>query len=180
MAVINIKDLKVGFNDQFFFDTNIWNLLFATVADYQSRDQKAYSQLLEELITKNNSIFITSSVLSEFSNVLLKRDYNNWLIKNKIIENDFKKKYVVTTYYKDSAFKISNLISKILSLKIVIKCSDNFNSINIENILKNFQLIDFNDAIINEFAIDKNLKLVTNDKDFQKINSNIDIITTQI
>ena len=180
MALTNIKDLKIGFNDQFFFDTNIWILLFATVADYQINDQKAYSKLLENLITNDKPIYITSMVVSEFSNVLLRRDYNHWLKTNKVLENDFKKNYVGTRFYKDSALKIANTISKILSLKIVTKTPDNFNSVNIDNILKNFQSIDFNDAFINEFVIEKKLKLVTNNKDFQKINSDIDIITTKI
>lgn len=38
MATINPKELKIGFSDQFFFDTNIWLLLFGTVADFESKD----------------------------------------------------------------------------------------------------------------------------------------------
>lgn len=53
MATINIKDFKIGFSDQFFFDTNVWLLLFGSVADFEKKDQMVYSQLLEDLINSS-------------------------------------------------------------------------------------------------------------------------------
>ena len=42
MGKIKVEEIKIGFSDQFLFDTNIWLLLFGTVADFESKDQRAY------------------------------------------------------------------------------------------------------------------------------------------
>ena len=180
MATINIHDFKVGFTDQFFFDTNIWILLYGTVANFQLKDQKSYSKLLDELLSRNISILITSGVISEFANVILKRDFNQWVKSNKLVNQDFKRNFVSTSNYKNSVELITRNISEILKLPNVTKIPDNFNSQDLENILKNFKLVDFNDAYIYEIAKSNNYKIVTNDTDFQKIDGNVTIITTQI
>lgn len=180
MATINIRDFKVGFTDQFFFDTNIWILLYGTVANFQLKDQKSYSKLLEELLSRDISISITSGVISEFANVILKRDFNQWVKNNKLVEQDFKRNFVGTNNYKNSVELITRNISSILKLPNIIKIPDNFNSQDLEIVLKNFELVDFNDAYIYEIAKSNNYKIVTNDKDFQKIYGNVTIITTQI
>lgn len=179
MATINAKELKIGFSDQFFFDTNIWLLLFGTVADFESKDQRTYSKLLEELISKDKPIFVSSIIISEFANVLLRRDFNQWVSTNKLVHQDFKKHFVGTSTYKDSVISITYSINKILKLPNIIKVSDSFHSLKTDNILESFKVVDFNDSYINELAIENKYKVVTNDKDFQKLDSKIDIITTQ-
>ena len=180
MAKINVKELKIGFSDQFFFDTNIWLLLFGTVADFESKDQSAYSKLLEDLITRDNPIFVTSIIISEFANVLLRRDFNQWVSTNKLVNQDFKKNFVGTTVYKDSVILITNSINKILKLPNLVRVSDSFHNLKTDNILENFKVVDFNDSYIYELAVANNYKVVTNDTDFQKLNSKIDIITTRV
>ncbi len=179
MATINPKELKIGFSDQFFFDTNIWLLLFGTVADFESKDQRTYSKLLEELITKDKPIFVSSIIISEFANVLLRRDFNQWVSIKKLVNQDFKKHFVGTNTYKDSVVSITSSINKILKLPNIIKVSDSFHNLKTDNILESFKVVDFNDSYINELAIENKYKVVTNDKDFQKLDSKIDIITTQ-
>lgn len=179
MAKINVRELKIGFSDQFFFDTNIWLLLFGTVADFESKDQRAYSKLLEELITRDKPIFISSIIISEFANVLLRRDFNQWVSINKFVNQDFKRNFVGTTVYKESVISITNSIHKILKLPNIFKVSDSFHNLKTDNILESFKIVDFNDSYINELAIVNNYKVVTNDTDFQKLDSKIDIITTQ-
>ena len=180
MATINPQELKTGFSDKFFFDTNIWLLLFGTVADFESKNQRTYSKLLEELISKDKPIFVSSIIISEFANVLLRRDFNQWVSTNKLVNQDFKKHFVGTSAYKDSVISITSSISKILKLPNIIKVSDSFHSLKTENILESFKVVDFNDSYIYELAIENKYKVVTNDKDFQKLDSKIDIITTQI
>lgn len=180
MAMINVKDLKIGFSDQFFFDTNVWVLLFGTVADFESKDQKAYSKLLEELITRDKPIFISSIIISEFANVLLRRDYNQWKSADKSMNQDFKKHFVGTNEYKSSVNSISHSINKILKLPNIFRVSDGFHNLRMNNILESFKVVDFNDSYINELCIENKYKVVTNDKDFQKLDSKIDIITSQV
>jgi predicted nucleic acid-binding protein len=180
MATIKVEDLKIGFSDQFFFDTNIWLLLFGTVADFQNKDQKVYSKLLEDLITKDKPIFIASAVISEYANVLLRRDFEQWASVGKIVKAKFKSDFVGTERYQDSVTTITKSINKILKLPNIQPVPDSFHCINTENILNNFKIVDFNDAYFFELSKKNNYKIVTNDKDFQKLGSNIDIITTQI
>lgn len=180
MGTTNVKDFKIGFSDQFFFDTNIWLLLFGTVADFESKDQRAYSKFLEELITRDKPIFITSIIISEFANVLLRRDFNQWISTNKLVNQDFKKHFIGTSFYKDSVWVITNSINKILKLPNLLRVSDSFQNLKADNILENFKIVDFNDSYINELAKTNGYKLVTNDKDFQKLDTKIEIITTQI
>jgi predicted nucleic acid-binding protein len=180
MATIKVEDLNIGFSDQFFFDTNIWLLLFGTVANFQKKDQKVYSKLLEDLITKDKPIFISSTVVSEFANVLLRRDFDQWVSIGKFVNVKFKTDFVGTKTYQDSVDTITKAINKILKLPNIQPVPDSFHCINLQNILSNFKIVDFNDSYIFELSKSNNYKIVTNDKDFQKLGPNIDIITTQI
>lgn len=180
MATIRLSNYRIGFTDQFFFDTNVWLLLFGAVADYQEKDQRLYSKLLEQLITQDKAIFLTSMVLSEFSNVILRRDFNQWIDNNKLIGKNFKKDFVGTGTYKTSVESITIAINKILKLPNIALVGDNFNAVNKNSILENFKIVDFNDAYIAELCYINNYKIVTNDGDFQLLATKVDIITTQV
>lgn len=178
MATIKIQDFKIGFSDQFFFDTNVWLLLFGTIADFQNSDQKKYSKLLEDLIIKDKPIFISSMVISEYANVLLRRDFDQWVSSEKIINAKFKADFVGSRAYENSVEVIKKSINKILKLPNIQAVSDSFHCINIDNVQENLKNVDFNDAYIFELSKLNNYKIVTNDKDFQKLDSKIDIITS--
>lgn len=63
-------------------------------------------------------------------------------------------------------------------MRICVKTSDNFNAIEIENVLSHFSHIDFNDSYYIEMAKLDKWKIVTDDNDFSKYsNHNIEIIT---
>lgn len=179
MEIINPQDYKIGFTDQFFFDTNIWLILFATIADVSKKDQAIYSVFLENLIRKDSPIYITSSIISEFSNVLLRRDFNQWKSNSGLFNPKFKDDFVPTINYKNSVENIKSSLRKVLSLPNIMKVSDDFNSINLDKVLDDFLLIDYNDSFIAQLCLIRNYKLVTNDGDFKKINSSISVITTQ-
>jgi predicted nucleic acid-binding protein len=180
MATINIKDFMIGFSDQFFFDTNVWLLLFGSVADFEKKDQKAYSKLLEDLIVKDKPIFISSNILSEYANVLLRKEFKKWVKDERKVGVDFKSDFVGVLRYNQTVELITISINKILKLPNIQPVSDSFHCINTENILNNFKIVDFNDAYIGELALQNKYKVVTNDKDFQKLNSGIEIITARI
>lgn len=180
MATIKLSQYQIGYTDQFFFDTNIWLLLYGTVAGFQANDQLQYTKLLEKLITRDSPIYITSMVVSEFANVLLRRDFNQWISNNNFIGKDFKKDFVGTKDYENSVETISVSINKIFKLPNLVVVGDNFNAIDKNQILLDFKLVDFNDAYYTQLAQLNNYKIVTNDRDFQKLDSKIDIVTTQI
>ncbi|MCP9200550.1 PIN domain-containing protein [Gramella sp. GC03-9] len=181
MAIIKIQNYRAKFGDQFFFDTNIWLLIYGPVANYQKKDQKEYSKFLAEIITRNYPIYITSMVISEFGNVILRRDFRQWADNQ--VNNpspDFKKDFIGTQDYIGSVQDIKQLIQDILALPIVTKIPDDFNNLDINSILNHFDLVDFNDSYISILAEKKKYKIVTNDKDFQKLKDSVEIITTQV
>jgi predicted nucleic acid-binding protein len=180
MATINLNGYQIKMSDQFFFDTNVWLLLFGTVANYQRADQASYSNLLQDLIRREKPIYITSMILSEFANVLLRHDFKQWITTNGLINQDFKKHFIGTNDYQNSVITIKQLILNILSIPNIIKVSDSFHNIDTATVLNNFGMVDFNDSYITQLSNQNNYKVVTNDKDFQKLENVIDILTTQI
>lgn len=180
MATINIETYKIGYTDQFFFDTNVWLLLFGNLANFKPRDQREYSKLFKESLKREIPIYISSMILSEFANVLLRLEFKQWKTINKFTEiKDFKRDFGITQEYKNSVQSIKSALKTILELPNIHLISDFFNGINVEAILYNFDVVDFNDAYITELVRNK-YKVVTNDKDFQKLDSKLDIITTQV
>lgn len=180
MGTIKIQDFNSKFSDEFLFDTNVWLLIYGPIADYQKKDQREYSRFLANLIQRNRSIYITSMIISEFANVILRRDFRQWSDNQTIPNIDFKRDFVGTREYVDSVQEIKQLIVEILSLPIITKIPDNFNSLNMDTILERFDVVDLNDAYISALSQSNNYKIVTNDRDFQKLQNSIDIITTQV
>lgn len=181
MATINIETYKISYTDQFFFDTNVWLLLFGNLANYQKKDQREYSKFFKETLQREIPVYISSMILSEFANVLLRIDFKQWKTKNNFTEKkDFKRDFGITQEYKNSVQNTKDLLQSILELPNIHLISDYFNGINKENILNDFDIVDFNDAYIVELIRNNKYKIVTNDKDFKKLESKIDIITNQI
>lgn len=179
MEMTKPSDFKFTFASEFFFDTNIWLLLYGKIADYQKNDQKEYSRLFGEILSRKSSIYINSMIISEFANVILRLEFSVWKTRNKLIDPDYKKDFVGTDEYKNTVAHITAIINKILQLPNIIRIPDDFNSLNMGEILENFKQVDFNDAYIYSITKSKNLILVTNDGDFKKINTKIKIISTK-
>lgn len=177
MGLISIKDYSPKALDNFFFDTNVWILLFGDIANFQRKEQAKYSNILQTLLSRKSTIYLTSNVISEFSNVLLKKTFKDWSSKTENIAKEYKRDFVGNDIYLQQIGMISNLINKIINLPCVERIPDDFNAIQLERILERFKLIDFNDAYIAEICESKALKLVTNDRDFFILKDNIDIIS---
>lgn len=177
MAKINIDNYKIKFSDKFFFDTNIWLLLFGTVASFQKFEQRKYSNFFGNLVSNENSIYITSLVLSEFSNVLLRRDFKQWQENTNSYTKSFKIDFVGTEEYKKSVYSIKILLDKILNVPNLIKIGDSLQTMDMEIVLENFEKIDFNDCYYGELCKLYDYKMVSHDKDLDVLSTKIDLIT---
>lgn len=168
--IIRISDYSIKAGDTFFFDNNIWMYLLCPIGNFNAKRQKEYSKFLNYIQQRQNHIYINSLVLSEFSNRYLRLDYDITRSdpKNAGQYNDFKKDFVGSNDYKSTVAAIKIQMKNIL--KICQKCSDEFNSINIDEILSVFTGIGFNDSYYIHFAKTKNLIIVTDDSDFLKSN----------
>jgi predicted nucleic acid-binding protein len=177
MELINIKNFTPKAVDSFFFDTNVWLLLFGDVANFQKEEQSKYSKVLQLILDRDSLIFLTANVISEFSNVLLKKEYNLWRNKTENVGKDYKRDFVGSQIYLQQVEIISSLIKTIVKLPCIQQMPDNFNSVNINRILERFKSIDFNDAYIAEICQSKSLKLITNDRDFFCLKDEVEIIS---
>lgn len=170
MAIYNLLRYKIEPNKDlnFIIDTNIWLYLYSDLHEDKEREISAYSNLLGEIIENEYEILITSSIVSEFTNVLLRADYN--IIKDQKTEDfSFKKHYVGSDLYLNKIKEINDLIDQILEIENVKRINDNFPKTNISNLQQRFEKVDWNDSFIVELAKITNSIIVTHDKDFEKI-----------
>lgn len=171
---IKIQDFTPKYNQMFFFDNNIWMFLFSPIGNYEKNKQSSISNFLRLLKTSNCDIVLNSLIISEFSNANLRLDFNLWKNETKNYSADYKKDYLTSSRYKNTEEVIESCINQIL--KLSERFSDNFNSINIENVLMNFKTIDFNDAYYLELCVQNNWFFVSDDGDFQKVNHSVTIL----
>lgn len=171
----NIKTFKVTSMDCYFFDNNIWVFLFAPIASFNSEKQKEYSSFLSSIKSANATIYTTSLVISEFANFCLRLSFKQWKEKTGNYDADYKKDYMVTQDYKDSSDDVKYNIKEIQ--KITEKRPDDYNAIDLGTILEGISLVDFNDLYYAELCLRNKLKIVTDDRDFIKINSDVEVIS---
>lgn len=163
--MIDISSLyKISDNEKVFIDTNILIYLFSPdFVSSNERDIAQYSKILDILLQKNAQIFISSVVVSEFVNRILRIDYE----KNKDVYPDFKRDYRKSAKYKETLNLVLKELKKIL--QISHKINDAFSDFDLLSWYKkdNNQNLDFNDLQIAFIIKKNNLKLLSNDSDFE-------------
>jgi predicted nucleic acid-binding protein len=162
--VINVKNYQPKSTDIFFFDNNVWMLLFCPLGNFRQSSQKAYSAFLRSIQASRSTVFITSLILSEFANASLRIDFGQWKSVTGNNNADYKRDYVGSSQYQETAETIISSIYNIL--KIAEKSPDDFHSLNLDTILNELKTRDFNDNYYLALAASKNWKIVTDDSDF--------------
>ena len=176
MAKINkIDSYEVKSGESYFFDNNVWMLLFSPIANSKQQSQRKYSRLLSEICSRNGMIFVSSLILSEYVNSNLRLSFNLWKKRSGNIFADYKRDYRPTQEYRDEVAAVESQVKDIL--KIAVRKPDDFNSINIDSILENMGNSDFNDEYYIRLCELNNLKLVTDDSDMLGTQCNVEIIT---
>lgn len=167
--IIKIKDYSPKTSEVYFFDNNVWMFLFCPLGNYEKDfRQRVYSRLFENLISLKIPIFINTLVLSEFCNAYLKLDFN--LTNNNPdtagMFKSFKKDFVGSEQYTKTVKEIKRNIENIL--KLTEKCSDEFTSINMTDVLSDFTKIGFNDSYYMTLSLKKKWIIVSDDSDFTR------------
>jgi predicted nucleic acid-binding protein len=142
-------------------DTNIWLFLFAPSFIPTKKNQNKidmYDLIFNSLLEKNNFLF-NSLIISEFINRCLRLDFN---LREEFKEKDFKKDYRNSPQYKKALKSTLDQVEKIY--KIAKPLNDDFNKYTLNEFKEN---LDFNDSIILFQCLEKNLLLLTDDKDFK-------------
>lgn len=167
--IFKISEYSPKSDDVFFFDNNIWMYLFCPLANFgKEKKQNAYSSFFNQLLSRKLHIYTNALVLSEFSNRYLRLDYDlaRKDVKTAALFNNYKQDYVGSARYKATVNEVKICLNKIV--QVCQRCSDEFNSINLEEVLNLFQQIGFNDSYYIHQAIKKNWKIVSDDSDFTK------------
>jgi predicted nucleic acid-binding protein len=175
MEVVNIRTYTPNFGEKLLFDTNVWMFLFCPIGDHKRGKQDVYSSFFQKAIQRNCTINTNALIISEFCNAYLRIDFGNWKKEEMNDALAFKKDYVGSNRYRETVSLVNKAVKDIL--KVSVKNSDSFNSLQISNIQNSFQEIDFNDSYYIELAIVNNWKIVTDDGDYKKVNKLFSILT---
>jgi len=168
--MIDVSSLyNISKNEKVFIDTNILIYLFSP--DFVSSDEKyieQYSKILDILLQNDAKLYISSVVVSEFINRILRIDYE----KNKDVYPNFKQDYRKSEKYKETLRLILKELKKIL--KISNKINDAFDDFDLLLWYQRDtnQNLDFNDLQIAFIVENNNLKLLSNDSDFDNFGIN--------
>lgn len=180
MEKIDAVQYDVAPTDCLFFDTNVWLIVNGPMADSHKKYQSVYSRILKEAISRKACIYISSSVISEYINVVLNIGFKSWLEKNHFApgEKDFKKDYRPTQDYADQLQDAKQQINEILEYKCITRLPDDFNMAPISSIINVMKdSCDYNDSYYLYLCKKRNAKLVSNDSDFISQQSTIKLLT---
>ena len=166
----------VSSNNSYFFDTNVWIFIFAPIAGADKKKQSAYSSLFKDIQSKNATIFISSLVLSEYINAVLRMGFKQWKRVTGNVNADFKRDYRSTDDYQTTLEDAVLQVKEIL--KVCVKRPDDFHIIDIDNVLASMnQDADYNDVYYIKDCEKLKMKFVSDDSDIQKLDSTITLIT---
>ncbi len=173
---ISLNSYTPNGDDKIFIDANIWLYLFCPIGNYKHDIVNGYNKLFFKLLNSKCAIYTTSMILSEFFNVYCRIDfaYKKKEARNKNL--DYKNDFRNTSYFQSLTENICDIINNKI-LKYSIRLNDEFNNIDIENILISDNNFDFNDKYHAQLCESNNIKILTNDHDFLNLSNNIEIIT---
>lgn len=180
MKKIDINNHEVSPSNSYMFDTNIWLYIFGPIGGTNEKLQKKYSALYKDILSRKATLFITSLIVSEYINRVLRIGFAQWKLEDEMTRRntDFKRDYRPTEHYKltlEDAIGQMNLI-----LADAQKMPDDFHVMNFTSISsKMSHNCDYNDAYILEFCEKVHCKLVSHDQDLLGIDSPLTLITAQ-
>lgn len=174
MKIIKVNQHNPNQSFGYLFDTNVWLYIYGPVAGSNAKKQQIYSNLLNSILERKAVIFITSLVLSEYINRVLRIGFQQWK-NNGNYNADYKRDYRRTDDYKDT---LADAIAQVEDiLKITQRRPDDFNAMDINAILAAMsQSSDYNDSYLVKCCENTNIKFVSDDRDIISINSPITVI----
>lgn len=176
MVVTKIDKHVVSATNAYFFDTNIWFFIYGPISGYERTKQNAYARLLKDIQSRNATIYISSLVLSEYINTVLRKGFRQWKRETGNVNADFKSDYRNTDDYQTTLEDAVIQVKEIL--KMCTKRPDDFQIIDINSVLASMnQDADYNDAYYIKVCEKQKMKFVSDDADIQKVNSSITLLT---
>lgn len=163
--VIHYKDFEPKSNSHIFIDNSILLYAFAPIGNYNEKLQQSVTRFLQSAKTIGSSFYITSLVISEFQNKILKDFFEDFKYKNSHQKSDIslKKDYRPSETYKEDIKILTSATNN--AIKFCDRFPDDFQQIDMKTILENTNYCDYNDAYFIELANRKDWMIVTRDRD---------------
>lgn len=159
--------------DKLLLDANIWISVYGP-SEPGNDKAKIYSRALDNMMRARSQIFVDVLIVSEFINSYARK---MWYIAKEGEPELFKKfkAYRQSEDFKEVAEEISVMASRIVTC--CKRIGNDFETMEIDTLMQGFAegQSDFNDQVIVEICKRRELKLVTDDRDFE--NSDIAILT---
>lgn len=175
MATIhNIKTYNIQPTDVFFFDCNVWLYIYCGIGYNSASMVSDYSNFYAKVKSAGNEIVTNTLLISEFINSYSRLEYK---MKEKSDGlTNFKKDFRDNPVYKPILDNINTITEKKV-LGNCIKVHDSFDEFEESSFFSTTNSFDFNDEYYIKLAEKNGYKIVTNDRDFQNNNYNIEVIT---
>ena len=168
---MNLSNLyKFKSTDKILIDANILLFLFYPISTYSSKID-TYTDIFEALKANDSKLYICSSVISEFINRWLRMDFDKNIQDTQKTKN-FKKDYRGTPRYKTVLNQILKQIEKLYKNYNITQINDSFENFDIQTSYLDKEN-DFNDLLICHISNKYNLQILTDDKDFQKLDAKL-------
>ncbi len=159
-------------DEKILIDTNIWLYLFPAPGNPSQRFARQYSTAFANLVSAQAQPILDPMVLSEYLNRYIRIEW----------DGNYKSTYPRFKDFRNSPdFLAVVSAAEIFAKRILSFCqvhSISANEVDLSTALADFSSgnVDFNDAILVDICKKRNLKLMTNDADFQ--NGGIEVLTT--
>ena len=155
-------------------DANIWMYLFPPPSNSNLKFTFSYSKAFSKLIQAGANPILDPMVLSEYLNRYCRIEWEACYKKQYPKFKDFRN----SRYFSDVIETAKSFASKIVSFCCVHSIASN--QLDFQQILSDFSSgkVDFNDAVLIDICKQGDLKIMTNDSDFQI--GGIDVLTTNL
>lgn len=168
----NLSSYSFSLDEQILVDTNVWLYLFPAPTDPSNRFATQYSTAFSNLVSAQAQLVLDPMVLSEYLNRYIRIEW----------EGNYKSRYPKFKDFRNSSeFTAIASAAETFAKKILSFCqihSIPANELDLNQALSAFSTggEDFNDALLVDICKKRNLKLMTNDGDFQ--DGGIEVLTT--
>ena len=162
-ARIDIKNYQPNADDTFFFDNNIWIFITDPATDKDKVKADIYTAFLDKVLRSQAKICTSSLLLSEYFNVVLRRDFAFFNHDN---SKNFKRDYRGTERCKETMKKTIRKIKRQI-LRASEKIDDHFTAIGDDELFTDMERYDFNDKYFIELCLKENLVMVSDDGDME-------------
>jgi predicted nucleic acid-binding protein len=168
----DLSSYSFSSDEQVLVDTNIWLYLFPAPTDPSNRFATQYSTAFSSLISAKAQPVLDPMVLSEYLNRYIRIEW----------EGNYKSQYPKFKDFRNSSdFLAIASAAETFAKRILSFCqihSIPANELDLNQALSAFSAggEDFNDALLVDICKKRNLKLMTNDGDFQ--DGGIEVLTT--